>query len=213
MDIDKITNKEQKLILAKIIADKVENGQTIGFGSGSTSYLSTIEIGKKVKNEGLKIKAIPTSQYIEDACKEYGIEIGNIMEDNIDWAFDGADEVDSENNMIKGMGNAMFKEKLNILQSPKNYILIDSTKVVKKLGESHPIPIEVFPKALKYVSSELEKLGAYEIIFKGMSENQNSILHVRFNDISKDLEKQIKSITGVIESGLFIGYNVEVIKS
>ena len=213
MDIDKITNKEQKLILAKIIADKVENGQTIGFGSGSTSYLSTIEIGKKVKNEGLKIKAIPTSQYIEDACKEYGIEIGNIMEDNIDWAFDGADEVDSENNMIKGMGNAMFKEKLNILQSPKNYILIDSTKVVKKLGESHPIPIEVFPKALKYVSSELEKLGAYEIIFKGMSENQNSILQVRFNDISKDLEKQIKSITGVIESGLFIGYNVEVIKS
>ncbi len=213
MDIDKITNKEQKLILAKMIADKVENGQTIGFGSGSTSYLSTIEIGKKVKNEGLKIKAIPTSQYIEDACKEYGIEIGNIMEDNIDWAFDGADEVDSENNMIKGMGNAMFKEKLNILQSPKNYILIDSTKVVKKLGESHPIPIEVFPKALKYVSSELEKLGAYEIIFKGMSENQNSILHVRFNDISKDLEKQIKSITGVIESGLFIGYNVEVIKS
>ena len=213
MDIDKITNKEQKLILAKIIADKVENGQTIGFGSGSTSYLSTIEIGKKVKNEGLKIKAIPTSQYIEDACKEYGIEIGNIMEDNIDWAFDGADEVDSENNMIKGMGNAMFKEKLNILQSPKNYILIDSTKVVKKLGESHPIPIEVFPKTLKYVSSELEKLGAYEIIFKGMSENQNSILHVRFNDISKDLEKQIKSITGVIESGLFIGYNVEVIKS
>ena len=213
MDIDKITNKEQKLILAKIIADKVENGQTIGFGSGSTSYLSTIEIGKKVKNEGLKIKAIPTSQYIEDACKEYGIEIGNIMEDNIDWAFDGADEVDSENNMIKGMGNAMFKEKLNILQSPKNYILIDSTKVVKKLGEGHPIPIEVFPKALKYVSSELEKLGAYEIIFKGMSENQNSILHVRFNDISKDLEKQIKSITGVIESGLFIGYNVEVIKS
>ena len=213
MDIDKITNKEQKLILAKIIADKVENGQTIGFGSGSTSYLSTIEIGKKVKNEGLKIKAIPTSQYIEDACKEYGIEIGNIMEDNIDWSFDGADEVDSENNMIKGMGNAMFKEKLNILQSPKNYILIDSTKIVQKLGESHPIPIEVFPKALKYVSSELEKLGAYEIIFKGMSENQNSILHVRFNDISKDLEKQIKSITGVIESGLFIGYNVEVIKS
>ena len=213
MDIDKITNKEQKLILAKIIADKVENGQTIGFGSGSTSYLSTIEIGKKVKNEGLKIKAIPTSQYIENACKEYGIEIGNIMEDNIDWSFDGADEVDSENNMIKGMGNAMFKEKLNILQSPKNYILIDSTKIVQKLGESHPIPIEVFPKALKYVSSELEKLGAYEIIFKGMSENQNSILHVRFNDISKDLEKQIKSITGVIESGLFIGYNVEVIKS
>lgn len=213
MDIEKITNKEQKLILAKIIADKVENGQTIGFGSGSTSYLSSIEIGKKVKEQGLKIKAIPTSQYIEDVCNEYGIEIANIMEDNIDWAFDGADEVDVNNNMIKGMGNAMFKEKLNILQSPKTYILIDSTKDVEKLGQNTPVPIEVFPKALKYVSSELEKLGAYEIIYKGMSENGNSILHVRFNEIYNELEKQIKSITGVIESGLFIGYNVEVIRS
>ena len=99
------------------------------------------------------------------------------------------------------------------MQSPKNYILIDDTKQVKKLGEKHPVPIEVFPQALKYVSKELEKLGANEIIFRGMSENENSILHVKFNEINSDLEKQIKSITGVIESGLFFGYNVEVIKS
>ena len=65
MDINQITNKEQKLQLAKKIAEKVDNGQTIGFGSGSTSYLSAIEIGKKIKEKGLKIKAIPTSKEIE----------------------------------------------------------------------------------------------------------------------------------------------------
>ena len=213
MDINEITNKEQKLKLAKIILEKVENGQTIGFGSGSTSYLTAIEIGKKVKNENLKIKAIPTSKEIEEVCKEYNIEIGNLVESKIDWAFDGADEVDSNNNMIKGMGRAMFKEKLNILQSPKTYILVDQSKIVQKLGEKHPVPIEVFPSAMKYVSEELKKLGAYDTIFRGMTENDNAIIDAKFNEIDEKLEKAIKQITGVIESGLFLGYNVEVIKS
>ena len=213
MDINEITNKEQKLKLAKIILDKVENGQTIGFGSGSTSYLTAIEIGKKVKNENIKIKAIPTSIEIEEVCKEYNIDIGNLVENKIDWAFDGADEVDSNNNMIKGMGRAMFKEKLNILQSPKTYILVDQSKIVQKLGEKHPVPVEVFPSAMKYVSEELKKLGAKDVVFRGMTENNNAILDAKFNEISEGLEKTIKQITGVIESGLFLGYNVEVIKS
>ena len=213
MDINEITNKEEKLKLAKIISDKVENGQTIGFGSGSTSYLTAIEIGKRVKNENLKIKAIPTSKEIEDVCKEYNIEIGNLVENKIDWAFDGADEVDSNNNMIKGMGRAMFKEKLNILQSPKTYILVDQSKIVEKLGEKHSVPVEVFPSALNYVSQKLKELGAVDVTYKGMTENENAILHTKFNSIDKDLETKIKQITGVIESGLFLGYNVEVIKS
>ncbi len=211
MDINSITNKEKKLVLAKKLSEKVDNGQTIGFGSGSTSYLTAIEIGKKVKEENWKIKAIPTSKEIEEVCKQYDIEIGNLLEDSIDWAFDGADEVDTENNMIKGMGAAMFKEKLNMLNSPITYILVDDTKFVDKLGEKHPVPVEVFPTALKYVSDELKKLGATEIIFKGMTENNNSILHAKFEDIDVSLEKKIKQISGVIESGLFMGYNVEII--
>ena len=211
MDIENIENKELKIELAKRILDKVKDGQVIGFGSGSTSYLTAIEIGKKVQNENLRIKAIPTSAEIEDVCKQYGIEIGNLVEDNIDWAFDGADEVDKNNNMIKGMGRAMFKEKLNIVNSPITYILVDKSKFVDYLGQNHPIPIEVFPSAVKYVSQELNKICAIETIYKGMTENNNSILHVRFNQIDDDLEKKIKSIVGVIESGLFISYNVEII--
>ena len=211
MDIDKISRKEEKIKLGKKIAERVKDGQTIGFGSGSTSYLTAIEIGKKVEREHLHIIAIPTSKEIENVCKQYKIQIGNLVENKIDWAFDGADEVDPDNNMIKGMGAAMFKEKLNILNSPINYILIDQTKFVKELGEKHPVPVEVFPQALEYVSRKLEELGATETIFRGMTENQNAILDVRFEKIDNKLEAKIKNITGVIESGLFMGYNVEII--
>lgn len=211
MDIDKISRKEEKIKLGKKIAERVKDGQTIGFGSGSTSYLTAIEIGKKVEKEHLHIIAIPTSKEIENVCKQYKIQIGNLVENKIDWAFDGADEVDPDNNMIKGMGAAMFKEKLNILNSPINYILIDQTKFVKELGEKHPVPVEVFPQALEYVSRKLEELGAAETIFRGMTENQNAILDVRFEKIDNKLEAKIKNITGVIESGLFMGYNVEII--
>jgi ribose 5-phosphate isomerase A len=211
MDIDKISRKEEKIKLGKKIAERVKDGQTIGFGSGSTSYLTAIEIGKKVEKEHLHIIAIPTSKEIENVCKQYKIQIGNLVENKIDWAFDGADEVDPDNNMIKGMGAAMFKEKLNILNSSINYILIDQTKFVKELGEKHPVPVEVFPQALEYVSRKLEELGATETIFRGMTENQNAILDVRFEKIDNKLEAKIKNITGVIESGLFMGYNVEII--
>lgn len=211
MDIDKISRKEEKIKLGKKIAERVKDGQTIGFGSGSTSYLTAIEIGKKVEKEHLHIIAIPTSKEIENVCKQYKIQIGSLVENKIDWAFDGADEVDPDNNMIKGMGAAMFKEKLNILNSPINYILIDQTKFVKELGEKHPVPVEVFPQALEYVSRKLEELGATETIFRGMTENQNAILDVRFEKIDNKLEAKIKNITGVIESGLFMGYNVEII--
>ena len=213
MDLDKIENKEAKEKLAKKILDKVKDGQTIGFGSGTTSYITAIEIGKKVKQEHLNITAIPTSKEIKEVCEEYEIKIGNLIENEIDWGFDGADEVELDKLwLIKGKGAAMFKEKLNILASPKTYILIDNTKIVDKLGEKSKVPIEVFPQALKYVSSKLEKLGALDITYRGFTENNNGILDVKFENIGQELEKKIKEITGVIESGLFLNYkNIEII--
>ena len=213
MDINQITNREEKEKLATKITEKVADGQTIGFGSGTTSYLTSLAIGKKVKEENLNITAVPTSKLIEDVCKEYNIKIGNLLENKIDWSFDGADEVSPNNWLIKGKGAAMFKEKLNIVSSPITYILVDESKIVEKLGEKCPVPIEVFPSALNFVSDELYKLGATEITFRGMTENENSILDTRFENITEDLEKKIKQIPGVIESGLFINYNIEVIRN
>ena len=206
-----IENEEEKRKLAIKIASKVRDGETIGFGSGTTSYLTAVEIGKRVLNVNLKIKAVPTSREIEDVCKQYKIEVTKLCDCNIDWAFDGADEVDENNNLLKGMGRAMFREKLNILSSPLTYILVDKTKFVKKLGEKHPVPIEVFADSKKLVSNELIKIGAKEIKYAGDSDNNNIILHVTFDEIKKSLEKEIKQIPGVIESGLFFGYNVKII--
>ena len=213
IDLDKIENKEAKEDLAQKVLDKVKDGQTIGFGSGTTSYITAVKIGEKVQKEHLKITAVPTSNVIQKVCEHYGIKIGNLIENELDWAFDGADEAELTNKwLIKGKGKAMFKEKLNIIASPITYILVDNTKIVDYLGQKCKVPIEVFPQALKYVSKELEKLGATEITYRGLTENNNGILDVKFDKIEKRLEKQVKSITGVIESGLFLNYeNIEII--
>ena len=106
----------------------------------------------------------------------------------------------------------MFMEKLNIVSSPITYILVDNTKIVKNLGENNPVPVEVFPSAMKYVSNELTKIGAVETVFRGMTENNNAILDTKFDVINDDLELKIKQIPGVIESGLFLNYKVEIVK-
>lgn len=153
-------------------------------------------------------------------CTTLGIPTTTLNEAKPDWCFDGADEVDNSNWILKGRGGAMFKEKLNIVNSPITYILIDKSKRVNKLGEKHKVPVECFEGAINYVKQMLEMLGAKNIEIRKaigkdgpcITENGNLILDAKFENITEDLEKNIKSISGVIESGLFIGYNVSVIE-
>jgi len=216
---DTIINREGKQKVADEIAKKVKEGDVIGVGSGSTSYLALLAIAKKVKQEKLNIKAIPTSIEIALTCTELGIPLTTLYEHRPDWLFDGADEVDPKHSLIKGRGGAMFKEKLMIKSSPVNFILVDESKLVNKLGSNFPVPIEVFPQALLEVEFQLKQLGVSELKLrpaKGkdgpvITENGNLILDARFDEIGDDLEKKIKSITGVIESGLFIDHHIEVI--
>lgn len=215
-----ISNKEQKEKVAKEIALKAKNGDIIGFGSGSTSYLAIKELAKRMEEENLKITAIPTSFEIKALCQELKIPTVSILENKPDWAFDGADEVSKEDNIIiKGRGAAMFKEKLNIANSGITYILVDDSKFVDKLNEKFPIPIEVYPEAVNSVKEALTDLGATECILRKaekkdgpvFTENNNVILDTKFAVIYETLEEDIKSITGVIESGLFIDYPIEVL--
>ena len=220
IEVDNIKNLEEKKKVAEKVAGKVKDNQTIGFGSGTTSYLATIAIADKVKKENLKITAIPTSFEIKMLCTYLDIPTANLSEKKPDWSFDGADEVNSSNWLIKGKGGAMFKEKLNIINSPITYILIDNSKRVSYLGEKNKVPVEIYPDAINYVKEELIKLNAKEIIVRQavnkagpvITENGNLILDVSFKSITQTLEKRIKSISGVLESGLFIGYNVEIIE-
>jgi ribose 5-phosphate isomerase A len=216
---DTIINIEGKQKVADQIAAKVKDGDILGVGSGSTSYLALVAIAKKIKEEKLQIKAIPTSIEISLFCAKLGIPLTTLFENKPDWLFDGADEVDPNHNLVKGRGGAMFKEKLMISSSPACYILVDESKMVAKLGTNFPVPIEVFPQALLHVEEQLKKIGANSLILrpaKGkdgpvITENGNLILDARFDEIRDDMEQAIKKITGVIESGLFINYKVEVI--
>ncbi|MFT4221420.1 ribose 5-phosphate isomerase A [Dysgonomonas sp.] len=218
---DNIINREEKERVAEMIAAKASDGDVIGAGSGSTVYLALYAIAKKIKETDWAIQIIPSSLEISMTCIQLGIPQTTLLNKKPDWTFDGADEVDSNNNMIKGRGGAMFKEKLLICNSKKTYILIDKSKLVSNLGQNFPIPVEIFPSSLLYVENELRNMGATEInlrLAKGkdgaiITENGNLILDARFTSIDNILESRIKSITGVIESGLFIGYDVEVLVS
>lgn len=214
-----IINASGKQKVALEIAAKVKDGDVLGVGSGSTVYLALLAIAERIKAEKLNVLAIPTSLEISMFCSKLGIPLTSLFENKPDWLFDGADEVDPNNSLIKGRGGAMFKEKLLISSSTVNYIIVDDSKIVDKIGTNFPIPIEVFPQALLHVEAELKKLGANSIVIrpaKGkdgpiISENNNLVLDCRFDEVPNSLEKDIKSITGVIESGLFIGYDLQIL--
>ena len=214
---NQISHKEDKIKIADLIASKVENGQVIGVGSGSTSYLALIRIAERIRTERLSILAIPTSLEIRMTCAQLGIPVTSLFSHKPDWTFDGADEVDSHFNLIKGRGGAMFKEKLLISSSPQTYILVDPSKKVERLGAKFPIPI--FPEALTYVEDRLQRLNPGEIKLRMgqgkdgpiITENGNMILDVWMDYIPENTESTLKSITGVLESGLFMNYKVEVL--
>lgn len=215
-----ITNYEEKLRIAKKLAEKVKDGDVIGVGSGSTSFVATKEIAKRVKEENLHITAIPTSYEINLLCNELGIPTTSLLDKRPDWSFDGADEVSDKNWLVKGRGGAMFREKLNIASSKVTYILVDESKFVQNICDKFPIPVEVTPSAINYVREELFKMGAESVtlrLAKGkdgpvITEQGNVILDTVIRNVNENTEKELKDIVGVLDTGLFIGYNVIIEK-
>ncbi len=215
-----ISNYEEKLRIAKKIAKRVKDGDVIGIGSGSTSFVATQEIAKRIKEENLNIIGIPTSYEINLLCNQLGIPTTNLMSKKPDWSFDGADEVNDKNWLVKGRGGAMYREKLNIASSEVSYILVDNSKFVENICDKFPIPVEVTPEAINYVREELFKMGAESVVLrlaKGkdgpvLTEYGNVILDSTFRNVNETLEKRLKAIVGVVETGLFIGYNVVIEK-
>lgn len=213
------SNQAAKEEVGRQLAEKVQDGQVIGVGSGSTSYLAILAIAERVRKEKLHVTAVCTSHEVTLACVTVGLPVGSLQQLCPDWAFDGADEVDPERNLIKGRGGAMYLEKIVIDAAPKSYILVDQSKLVTRLGEKFPIPVEVFPVALRLVERELIAMGATEVVMRPatgkdgpiITQSGNLILDVHFKEIGKSFERDIKAITGVIESGLFMGRDVEIL--
>jgi len=203
---------------AEKAVEHVDNGMVIGLGTGSTVKYAIKKLGERV-NTGLKIEGIPTSLRTKKLAKECNIPLVDLNDyAEIDLTIDGADEVDSFLNLIKGGGGALTREKIIAYHSKKEIIVVDETKVVKKLGVDFPVPVEVTKFGWNATKKTLEELGCTTELRTIMDEvyitdNSNYILDCDFGRINEPevLEKEINSIPGVIENGLFINLADEII--
>lgn len=209
-----------KEALALEVAKRLGNGQTIGVGTGTTVEAAVKEIGRLVKQQGLAVKAVPTSLQSAWLCEELGLEVlypGSSAK--IDWGFDGADAVDRRLRVIKGKGGAMLQEKIMAARCGTYLIIIDRAKLVDDLAGAAAVPVEVVPEAASFVKRQLIRLGAVDAFLRKavakhgpvITEGGNLIVDVRFSKIEDSLESQIKSIVGVVDSGLFTNFATEVL--
>ncbi|MBS7632648.1 ribose 5-phosphate isomerase A [Candidatus Bathyarchaeota archaeon] len=196
-------------------AKHVRDGFVIGLGSGSTAAYAIEEIGRKIKKEKLRVLGVPTSYQAFQLAVENDIPLTTLEEHpELDLAIDGADQIDEKLNLIKGIGGALAREKIVASASKCFIIVADEKKKVKTLGEnSQPLPIEILPFAKTLVEKRIEKIGGKPCLRTGtgkvgpvITDNGNIILDVDFGLIQDPvkLEVDVKSITGVVETGLFV---------
>ncbi len=211
-----------KELLAKAVAERVKDGELLGIGSGTTVELIIEAIGQRIKAENIRVRGLATSYRTSMKAVQQGIELVSFhTQQPLSWAFDGADEVDPARNMIKGRGGAMLSEKILARRAPKLLIAVTEEKLVKRLGEKFPVPVEVVPEALSLVEKGLKELGAGTVVLRESkttygpvpTEHNNLILDAWFDNIPLDYEQRIKCLIGVVESGLFIGFQPEVLVS
>jgi len=192
----------------------VKDGYTIGLGSGSTATYAIQQIGKIIKQKSWRILGVPTSHQSFLLAVDCGIPITSLVEHpKLDLNIDGADQIDPDLNMIKGMGGALTREKIVASASKRNIIVADKTKLVKKLGTNHPVPVEVLPMATRMVMFKIRKMGGKPVLREGkgkigpiITDNGNFIIDGDFGPIKTpgELNTKLKCISGVIETGLFI---------
>jgi len=195
--------------------EHVKDGFIVGLGSGSTAAHVIEEIGKRMKNEKLRVLGVPTSYQAFMLAVKNGIPITTLEEHStLDLTIDGADQIDEELNLIKGMGGALAREKIIATASKQLIIVADETKKVKVLGENnHPVPIEVLPIAAPVVMRKIRKIGGNPTLREGIkkvgpviTDNGNAIIDANFGLIRKpeELDRKLKLLKGVVETGLFV---------
>ena len=196
--------------------NNVERDMVVGLGTGRTVEYAIKEMGRKVREEGLEILGVPTSyQTLHLAVKE-GIPLTTLDEHPLlDSAIDGADEVDSRLNLLKGAGGALTREKIVDANARIFIVIVDEDKLVDKLGKNHQVPVEVLPFALAPVELSLKRLGGKPLLRLGekkmgpvITDNGNFIVDVDFGLIEnpEELDREIHQVPGVLETGLFPGF-------
>jgi ribose 5-phosphate isomerase A len=202
---------EQKRAAAELALDSVESGMLLGIGSGSTARFFIEGLARRAA-EGLRVTAVATSEESARMTAEAGIPVLDDIERPIDLAVDGADEIDPALNLLKGHGGALFREKLVAVAALRFLVIADESKLVQRLGQTY-VPVEVLPFLWRQTAERLGGLGPSWALRGGVdapyrTDNGSLIVDLTFDGGLSDPERTaalIKSITGVLEHGLFLG--------
>ena len=192
--------------------EHVETGMRLGLGTGRAAEAFIVRLGERVKR-GLSIKGVPTSERSKQLARSVGIDVVTLADvEALDIAFDGADEVTPELDLTKGLGGALLRERVVAHEARNFIVLVTPEKLVEKLGTRTAIPIEVVPFAEASASRHLARLGGRVTVRLSkdekqyFSDNHNLILDTAFGPIvdPKGLNRSIRSIPGVVDTGLFL---------
>lgn len=207
-----------KFVAAKRAAGLVEGGMRVGLGTGSTAAWLVRCLGEMVRDEGLKITAVPTSTRTAELARDVGIHVTSLDEAKwLDLTIDGADEFDKDLNLIKGGGGALLQEKIVATASDQMVVIADAGKEVEALG-AFPLPVEVIPFGWQTSQALIEEtLVSMDVLGRSaslrmngdvafMTDEGNHILDLHLNRIGnvRQLALVLNQIPGVVENGLFI---------
>jgi ribose 5-phosphate isomerase A len=207
-----------KCAAARRAARLVEPGMRLGLGTGSTAAWLVRALGDRVRDEGLTLRGVPTSERTAELAREVGIEVTTLDEVGwLDLAIDGADEVDPELNLIKGGGGALLREKIVAAAAERVVIIADASKRVERLG-AFPLPVEVIPFGLQATRTLIEEtllgldLGARGLALRMagprpfVTDEGNHIIDLHLLRIgqARQLGLLLNQIPGVVENGLFL---------
>ncbi|MFP8874516.1 MAG: ribose-5-phosphate isomerase RpiA [Myxococcota bacterium] len=193
--------------------DFVEDGQTLGLGTGRAATAFVRALGAEVE-KGLRVRGVATSIATAEVARELSIPLLELEEaGTLDITFDGADEVDPNLDLIKGYGGALLREKITACSSRRLVILVGPEKIVPRLGERGQLPVEVVPFGLSLCHTRLRELGCEPVLRTQpdgsayVTDNGNAILDCRIQPIDDPaaLDRAIQSIPGAVGTGLFIG--------
>lgn len=199
---------------AQVAASLVENGMRVGLGTGSTAALVVESLIGRWRGEGLRFVGVPTSRATAEQARAGGLELVELdAVDELDLAIDGADEVDGAFRMIKGRGGALLREKIVASSARRRAIVVTENKLVSRLGQDHPVPVEVSAFGLEHTAKALRALGASTAVRRGpdgspyLTDEGHRIIDCRFEEIDDPaaLNVRLNALVGVFETGLFIG--------
>ena len=193
-------------------AEFVEDGMRVGLGTGTTARWLVERLGARVR-EGLRVRCVPTSRQTEEQARSLGIPLATLGEvGELDIAIDGADEIGPGLALIKGGGGALLREKLVASAARRFVVIADGSKKVGLLGR-FPLPVEVVQFGWELTARRVAAVTGVEPVLRVrgdgetfVSDNGNFIIDCRCGAIPDParMERELKSLTGVVESGLFV---------